>query len=232
LFSRIGSRLEGKRVVVIDDCQVVGKWNEGFVKNLTMTDTVSAQMRENERVISNRAKIHIGMNVIPKPEADTISILGRMCFIPFNNSYPRTPAKKMYLEAMIREEAAGILNWAFEGYRRVCSQSGIVYPAKVVAAVESYKKETFSPLEDALKALYEFPCTDTELGGEWVCVFEIVNEVRAYLEANEKDVFALGKQPNATIGREYSKLCSIPSKMLRNKEKNNTLSHVYLIRRR
>jgi putative DNA primase/helicase len=184
-FERIGSRVAGHRIVVVDDFKMSGSWNEGFIKVLTGKEILSRKLYQEATTQPNHAKFHIGMNKAPKPEEENKGLLRRLCFIPFRRPFEPDPVKEQELNQMLEEEASGILLWALQAYERVAKR-GISYPDETLAALEEYRQDNFKG-ETALENMYEFPKTECK-EGSWVRVGSLVEEVNAYFHA-QGDMF-------------------------------------------
>jgi P4 family phage/plasmid primase-like protien len=225
---RINTELRGgKRLGILDDFSASGTWNEGFVKDLTDESLLSRALFKERSTEPNRAKFHIGMNVAPKPENNNLGIFRRLCFIPCNTTFIDSTEKKIELEQMIVEEAAGVLRWAQSVYHKVITK-GLTYPAGVLRANQKYEKE-HDPVPAALTELYLFP--SVERGGEWVATSTVVEEVSTYLaEINDGIGLHFGSQPNTVFGCAFRKLKALVDKRRFNNS-SGKISVVYLIKR-
>lgn len=172
-FERTGAKVEGRRVVIIDDFEVDSAWNESFVKVLTGPEIRARAEYEHSRVSPNRSKFHIGLNRAPKPEAENLGILRRLCFIPFRRTFEPSSVKSRQIDEMIIREARGIFRWAIGGYERVVSD-GIKYPAETLAALETYRHENFK-IESIIEELFDRPKQESD--GEWLTLAELVSKV-------------------------------------------------------
>lgn len=162
-LNRIGAKIEGKRVVIVDDLDTKTQWNEGIVKNLTSDRIVARNLFEEEKDIPNRAKMHIGCNVLPSVEASNHAIHRRIVVIRYERQFEVSASKLAEINTNIREELSGILNWAIEGLRRSIEQ-GITYPQEVRASMEDYEAESSVntvDLGNILRDLIE-PCEEEE----------------------------------------------------------------------
>lgn len=177
-FERTGAKVEGKRCVIIDDFEVDSEWNEAFVKLLTGPSIRARGEYEKSRVAPNRAKFHIGLNKAPRPEAENLGILRRLCIIPYPRTFEVDPDKSREIDKMIASEAPGILRWAAEGLRR--ARNGIAYPAETTAALEEYRVENFK-LEAVVGDMFDIPQTELEPGASWELVSKLAEEVSTEL---------------------------------------------------
>lgn len=153
-FERVAAKLEGKRVVILDDLETAEKWSETTVKNLTAPKVRARAEYEVSREIVNRAKVHLGMNTAPAPQSENHGLLRRLCIIPYTRRFSADTESSLLIDAMIERELSGILNWAIEGYSRWKKRGGLMRPAACKAAVEEYQEEYFNE-ETAVKTLWE-----------------------------------------------------------------------------
>lgn len=149
-FERFGSKIEGRRCVIVDDIDVKTVWNESFVKNVTGDQIRARAEHEKSRLVANRAKIHLGLNVPPTPQAENYGLLRRLCLIPYNVRFIPNAAKSVELDLAFKDELPWIFAWAVAGYRRRMARGMINYPQELDLAVEEYKANNF-PVERLLR---------------------------------------------------------------------------------
>lgn len=154
-INRLGAKLEGKRVAILDDLDSKSQWDEGVVKNMTSQEITSRKLYEEERVVINRCKLHMGCNEAPVPESENYGILRRLCFIPYNRQFVPSADKDRELQQMFRSELSGILNWSIQGLAQIMNeQEGeLVCPPEVNQSIEDYKSDNFS-VEAVVSGLY------------------------------------------------------------------------------
>lgn len=153
-FERLGVKLEGKRCVVIDDMETESVWNEMFVKNCTSPQIRARAEREKSREIVNRAKVHLGLNTVPKPQTEVHGFIRRLCIINYPRQFSNSIRESRRIDAVITEEAQGILAWAVEGYRLQDQQGGLQYPMELDLSIQEYTNENFV-LPKFLRAHFE-----------------------------------------------------------------------------
>lgn len=172
-LERIGVKMEGKRLVLIDDLDTKTKWNEGLVKTLTGRKIPCRELFAEEKDIPNRAKFHIGCNTQPEPEGENFGILRRICIIPYLKEFDPDEQKEAEIVAMIDRELPGILVWAVQGYQSVM-EKGLQAPEEVIESVEDYKHEHFK-IENLVTELYSKPAQEKE--GELIAIEDLVTEL-------------------------------------------------------
>ncbi len=191
-FNRLGAKIEGKRIAVLDDLDTNTQWNEGTVKNLTSKELTARNLYNEERDIPNRSKIHIGCNQVPQVEAESEGIIRRLCLISYGRMFEQDAGKEAEIRAMTEKEASGILRWAIEGIR-ACGGK-LVYPEETLIAAKEYRSEQFK-LEGVIESIFERPAKGQE---EWHVLSELLTDVE---EALTK-VRAVDRAPSAeTLGR-------------------------------
>lgn len=181
-FNRLGAKIEGKRVVVLDDLDTNTQWNEGTVKQLTSAEIPARNLFNEERDIPNRSKIHIGCNQVPEVEAESEGIIRRICLINYNRMFAQSSAKEKEIQEMVRREAPGILRWAVEGFR--IGSKGLNYPEETLIAAKEYRHEQFKA-EGVVERIFSKPEPQED---SWFPIAEIMADVKEALqEANSSD---------------------------------------------
>jgi P4 family phage/plasmid primase-like protien len=142
-FERVAAKIEGKRLMILDDLEVTDRWSEATVKNLTGKKVRARAEYEQSREINNRAKVHLGLNAVPKPQYENYGLLRRLCMIPYAQRFDPTTESSNAIDDMIERELSGILNWAIEGYRRWKKRGKLVLPQASVEALQEYKDDNF-----------------------------------------------------------------------------------------
>lgn len=189
---RMGAKLEGRRVVILDDLDVVSQWNEGFVKSLTSTTIPVRRLYEEEKDIPNRTKFHIGCNELPSVETENFGIMRRICIIKYKRTFEPNFELEKEIQAKITKYRNSLLYWAVIGLQRVLENENITYPAELIHETTLYREKEFS-LETACMELFSQP--DDNQSTESLA--ELLNDVQGYYnrEGIDKKVTAemLGK---------------------------------------
>lgn len=207
-LERVGVKLEGKRMVLIDDLDSKTVLNEGILKMLTGPKVTCRPLYQEERDIPNRAKFHIGCNTIPEPETQTFGTIRRLCVIPYLREFkPDGPTDKR-LDKMIDRSLSGILAWAVRGYKRVMER-GLLLPAEVEASAKEYKEQHFTA-EKMVRAMYRGPIDATERI-ETIPIELLVEEVNKALK-NASILEVLSKE---RLGKILIKINGITSVRIR-----------------
>ena len=128
----------GARLVVASETERNHAWAESRIKALTGGDPITARfMRQDNFTYRPTFKLAISGNHRPTLNTVDAAAKRRLNLVPFT----RTPAKPdRDLEEKLKAEWPGILRWMIEG----CldwQQNGLVRPASVSVATESYFKE-------------------------------------------------------------------------------------------
>ena len=180
-FERMGSKIEGRRVGIIDDLEVATVWNEGFVKALTANEIRSEDKWVKSSVVCNRCKIHVGLNEPPETESENMGILRRLCIIPYRRTFEPSGLKRKELEATIAREAEGILQWAVEGYKRYAARGSLAYPAETLLAQEEYREEHFV-VEGTVREMFGRPSSGSG-DGTWEPLYLLSEDLNRHLQA-------------------------------------------------
>lgn len=194
-LERFGAKIEGKRIAIVDDLDVVTVWNEGFLKTATATSVRAEDKWIKSHKLVNRCKVHLGANVIPTQEAENEGLIRRLCIINYNVHFESDMEASDRIDAMIQAEKSAILGWAMEGYRRVVVQKKIKYPEQITEAGNEYRRSNFT-LEEALKSLYE-KGGETEF--EWAS--DVLTEVNKYLAQEGESERITPEKLSRGIGR-------------------------------
>lgn len=130
--------LYGKRCVIAQETDQGCKLNESQVKWLTGGDGIRCRrMREDEWEFEPTHKVMLATNNLPIIRGTDNGIWRRVKLIPFNATVSPDPK----LEPSLARELPGILNWAIEGYRKVCSGQGLAEPEEVKIARAEYQQD-------------------------------------------------------------------------------------------
>lgn len=219
---KLGAKLEGHRVAIIDDIDVKTNWNESFVKTTTSPTIRARGEYERSRVIANHCTLHLGLNVAPAPDAENYGLLRRMCIIPYNVRFKPDAGMSNEIDRMIREEASGILAWAVRGYQRRLSHGGtLVYPTELLASLEEYREANFK-LETIIEQLFSVP--ENENDGTWEYIPTLVNDVNKYLQMAGEGASVSAE----SLGRALKRIRGIQIKKIWNAERKNAFKAVFI----
>jgi putative DNA primase/helicase len=211
-LDRIGAKVEGKRVAIIDDIDSKTVWNEGTIKNLTGHKIIARRLYGEERDVPNRAKFHLGCNDVPVPQAENEAMLRRMCMIHYKVHFTATDSATRALQSMLDEEMSGIFNWSMEGYRAKWERGDFSIPKEVIASVEQYKKEQFHA-ENEIKKLLAIPSeTDSPEDSRWKPMSEILAHINRGLENTGLSDRALNEDK---LGRILKQMFNCEQKKIR-----------------
>jgi putative DNA primase/helicase len=134
------ARLDGARVAVANELPEGRKLDEALIKQLTGGERVTARLLYKDFVeIQPKCKVLISSNYLPEITGTDLGIWRRVHVIPFAQT---VPAERMdpQLNAKLREELPGILNWAVAGCLDWRKQ-GLNPPGSVTEAVQAFRSE-------------------------------------------------------------------------------------------
>jgi len=120
------ARLEGKLANFSAEENTKCFSDAGPFKKLTGQDMISVRkIYEAPYEIENKAKIVISYNEKPNIPDRSIGMKRRLIIIPFDLNLEKEPSKKIKdVYKKCKEENAGILNWALEGWKRLEERGG------------------------------------------------------------------------------------------------------------
>jgi len=134
------ARLNGARLVTATEWEEGQRMAEGFVKQVTGGDTVTARFHYKEFVdFVPTFKLFLGTNHKPQIRGGDLAMRRRVRLIPFTVTIPEEERDKNIVEKL-RTELPGILNWAVEG----ClgwQREGLGEPPVVTEATAAYCEE-------------------------------------------------------------------------------------------
>jgi P4 family phage/plasmid primase-like protien len=87
------------------------------------------------------AKVMIATNALPRFTDKTEGIWRRILLVPFNRAIPEDRQVKGLAQEIIEKELAGILNWTFDGLRRLNGQNGFTIPERSKDLMEEYRQD-------------------------------------------------------------------------------------------
>jgi putative DNA primase/helicase len=146
------ARLRGARLVVTEETDAGGRWNEGRVKRLTGGGKISAHfMRQDDFEFEPQFKLLIAGNHKPVIKAVDEAIKRRIHLIPFTVTIPPEERDKELLDKL-RAEWPQILSWAIRGCL-AWQERSLSPPERIRDATEQYVES-----EDILGAWLEECC--------------------------------------------------------------------------
>jgi P4 family phage/plasmid primase-like protien len=134
------ARLHSARLVTAIEVGEGKRFAEELIKTLTGGDTVAARFLYREFFeFRPRFKVWLAANYKPEIRGSDYAIWRRLRLIPFTVTIP--PEEQIpNLAEQLKEELAGILNWALEGLRDWLA-NGLQPPPEVTEATEAYRAE-------------------------------------------------------------------------------------------
>lgn len=169
--ARLGAKIEGKRVMIVDDLDTKTQWDSSLIKTLTDKTIIARNLYEEEKDIPNRATFHIGANSVPETEAAGVAMRRRIKVIPYKREFTVDPDKVKEIDRMIQEELPGILNWCIEGLARTQAlrvltaddkpRKGILWANEIEASTNAYW-DTNAGIETHMSELFTKPSTVTD----------------------------------------------------------------------
>lgn len=146
------ARLLNVRVVIANEIEDGSLLAEALVKQMTGGDAMSARFLYREFFdFVPKFKLFIAGNHKPTIRGRDNGIWRRIRLIPFTVTFPPSQRDKR-LQAKLRAELPGILNWAITGCK-AWQKTGLVQPQVVTDAVNGYRQEM-----DLLGAWIEASC--------------------------------------------------------------------------
>lgn len=150
------ARLRGARLVVTEETDAGGRWNEGRVKRLTGGGKISAHfMRQDDFEFEPQFKLLIAGNHKPVIKAVDEAIKRRIHLVPFTVTIPQKERDRE-LTRKLEREWPQILAWAIEGCT-AWHRTGLAPTSRILEATEQYVEA-----EDVLGAWIDECC---ERGG-------------------------------------------------------------------
>lgn len=111
--------IQGKRIIFSTESEKGGKVSEGYVKRIVSGETMAARTIYGKPfVFKSIAKVWWAMNDKPIIKDPTDSVWRRMYIVPFHRQFSDAE-KDIDLLPKLHDELSGILNFAFDGLRRL-----------------------------------------------------------------------------------------------------------------
>jgi len=134
------AELHGPRLVAASEPEAGSKLDESLVKRITGSEPLTAARKyEREFTFVPKCKLWLACNTPPRLPRGGSSMARRMMVVPFDYVVPEG-ARDKGLEARLKGEAAGILNWALRGCLEWQAE-GLAPPDRVRTAGDSYMAE-------------------------------------------------------------------------------------------
>ena len=131
------ARLQGARLVVVDETDSSKRWNEARVKSITGGGRITAnRMRQDPFDFDPQFKLLIAGNHRPQIRGVGKAMRRRVKLVECLTEIPETE-RDNYFDEKLREEYPQILNWIIEG-ARMWRESGLPAPESIELATERY----------------------------------------------------------------------------------------------
>jgi len=132
------ARLQGYRLIVIDETDGTARWNEERIKRMTGGGRITAALKyQDEADISVTWKLAFAGNHKPSLRGVGKEMERRIRLVKCNESIPDEAVDRRFRENMIRAEGPQILNWILQGAVR-WRDSGLSLPEPVSDATREY----------------------------------------------------------------------------------------------
>jgi putative DNA primase/helicase len=134
-------RLLSTRLALASEPEASSRLSESRVKTITGGEMITARrLFKDQFEFMPSFKLMISVNRKPTIRGQDEGIWRRIAVVPFIVTIPKEERDRK-LTARLREEAAGILNWMFEGFLE-WEERGLPTPAAIEAAREEYRAES------------------------------------------------------------------------------------------
>lgn len=132
------ARLEGRRLVVVDETDGTARWNEARLKRMTgSTKITAARKYHDEEDIRITWKLAFAGNHKPALRGVGKEMERRIRLVKCNASIPDEAVDRKFRERMIAEEGPQIIHWIFQG-SALWLDAGLPLPASVADATRDY----------------------------------------------------------------------------------------------
>lgn len=147
------ARLEGTRMVVTSEVNEGARLDEGFVKQITGGERISARFLYGKDFdFKPDFKLVMTTNHLPIIRGTDNGIWRRLIVIPFEAQIPENKVD-LHLQEKLEKESVGILNWLVEGALNY-QLEGLTPPQKVIDAGKAYRTE-MDQIEDFIEEVCE-----------------------------------------------------------------------------
>jgi putative DNA primase/helicase len=170
------ARLAGARFVSAAEAQSNRYLAEEVVKQITGGDMITARFLYSEHFeFRPQFKLFLATNHKPGIRATDLAMWRRIHLVPFEVTIPTEEQDKQLLEKL-RQEGAGILNWALEGLAD-WRQGGLAPPDMVTQATSEYRSQ-----QDVMQQFIDERCV-LDPGAE-AAASELYEAYRVWCEAS------------------------------------------------
>jgi putative DNA primase/helicase len=134
------ARLRGTRFVSTTEAEQGRRLSEPLIKKITGNDQITARFLYGEYFnFTPNFKIFMATNHKPVIKGTDHGIWRRIKLIPFTTTIAQDKQDKN-LEAKLKQETSGILNWLLEGTAR-WKREGLIAPSDILNATDEYRGE-------------------------------------------------------------------------------------------
>ena len=131
--------LHGKRLVIVSETEEGCMLSEARIKDIVSNETIAARrLHHDPFTFRPTHKIILGTNYQPHVRGMDSGIWRRLAIVPFNATIEEEQKVADFRERVLRQELAGILNWAVAGLMK-WQRDGLRLPAPVREATAEYR---------------------------------------------------------------------------------------------
>src|SRR5262249_46384680 len=158
-------------------------------------DTITVNRKYREQWTGKLpVRLHIISNELPRLPDASGAIVGRMVLLPLTRSW--LGKEDFALEAKLRDDLPGILNWALKGLRRLTDNEGRFTPVPSAEDAIKVMRDLASPVAAFVREMCDLGA-DKE-----IAVDDLYAAFKSWCESSEYP-----KSPKAVFGRDLRAAC-------------------------
>lgn len=168
------AQLRGKRLVTTMETDQGSRLSEVQVKQLTGEQQITAKlMRQDRFTYENQTSVWLATNHRPYVQGMDEAMWRRIRLIPFDEFIP-VPERLAQddVQARLRSEASGVLNWLVRGLRAEREQQGLKTPPDAVLVATNDYRRVMDPLDSWLEDCCEFDPDAVTPNGDLVASYK------------------------------------------------------------
>lgn len=192
--------LNGKILNISQDA--TNNMNESSYKTMVSGEKVIArELYKGSFILNSVPKIIIATNEMPKIRNGLDAFMRRTIIIPFDNVVPEAQ-RDIHLHSKLKEEIAGIFNFALEGLKRLMQQGHFTKSIQIENALKNFRGES-DILDDFLTANPIKPSSKEE--GRYIYQTELLKTLSQWCRENGiRNTYSSPRRLANDIANRYS----------------------------